>query len=260
MSGLIEKYQAYMRSRDFKPATVESYLRDARLLLAGIGGEEVVSSPDVGEAVSRTMEEMCKKKKDTSMYRWMVSSRKFFDFCASIGLCEGNPMDNVHMQRPPTKKVKRTGSLSMAEQLLSMPVERSMSGLRDRAIVALICSSGLKLTQLRELRVGDFDPLHLLLCMRTGETVRLGQQIALILDEFVACLFLIKHADVNDMMFVSNQGTPLARSSYWKIFKYACHTAGLDESVSAVQMRGSIAAVGADAPAEAKQMALNLSR
>ncbi|MFA6915152.1 MAG: tyrosine recombinase XerC [Parachlamydiales bacterium] len=94
--------------------------------------------------------------------RRVSSLRSFFKFASSSKLIEQNPMDEIDSPKL-DKKIPITLSYSQVQQILDQPDLDCYLGFRDRAIMELFYSSGLRVSELTSLNRDEFDPENLLI-------------------------------------------------------------------------------------------------
>jgi site-specific recombinase XerD len=88
----------------------------------------------------------------------VVAVRCFFRHLADTGVMADNPA--VHLRSPKLgdRLPRNILTRSQARRILSLPDTRTSKGLRDRAILELFYSTGVRCEEMARLRVDDFDP------------------------------------------------------------------------------------------------------
>jgi integrase/recombinase XerC len=143
--------------RRLSPHTVAAYEHDLRALLQFLGREQVASFKELDSfGVRRFAAESHRKGLSArSVARRLSAVRTFMNFLIETGVLKSNP--GVHVQAP--KAPRRLPATLDADQVASL---LAISGddpetLRDRAILELFYSSGLRLAELVSLDLGDVD-------------------------------------------------------------------------------------------------------
>ena len=90
-----------------------------------------------------------------SIQRRLSAARTFYEFLIREGHCAGNPAQDVRAPKP-KKRLPATLDADQMGRLLAFRADDSLSA-RDKAIMELFYSSGLRLTELVSLRVTDLD-------------------------------------------------------------------------------------------------------
>jgi integrase/recombinase XerC len=127
------------------PHTMRAYLADVRHFLD--------ASPESGlaaigpDAVRHWLRGLDGKTERTSIARKLAAVRGFFHFCTRTGRLARDPTVGIA-----TPKVRRSLpthlSLDDVDRLLAVPPGDTLSGLRDTAILELLYSSGLRVSEL----------------------------------------------------------------------------------------------------------------
>jgi integrase/recombinase XerC len=143
--------------RRLSPHTVAAYEHDLRALLAFLEREQLASFEALDSfGVRRFAAESHRKGLGArSVARRLSAVRTFLNFLIETGVLKSNP--GVHVQAP--KAPRRLPATLDADQVASL---LAISGddpetLRDRAILELFYSSGLRLAELVGLNLGDVD-------------------------------------------------------------------------------------------------------
>ncbi len=134
--------------------TRRAYLADVRQFLgiAGAGGVQRIDARDVRHWL-RVLDGTVDR---TSIARKLSAVRGFFRFLVASGRCRRDP--TLGVATPKTrKKLPAHLSLDEVDRLLTTPGGDAFGGVRDRAILELLYSSGLRVSELTGLDWGDVD-------------------------------------------------------------------------------------------------------
>ena len=93
-----------------------------------------------------------------SIGRELSSIRSLFNYLLREGVATHNPAVGIASPKGP-RRLPKTLSVEQAGRLLAPSTDASPEALRDRAMMELIYSSGLRLSELVALDLGDVDPL-----------------------------------------------------------------------------------------------------
>ena len=139
----------------------------------------------------------------------------FFRWLVKRGVLPGNPAADLELPRLPNRLVKDVLTQSEAEAVLALPDTTSAVGLRDRAMLELFYSTGIRRTELALLSVGDLDAEGRTLRVRRGKGkkeryVPVGERAVFWLETYLTKVRpeLARGADT-DALFLSADGTPL---------------------------------------------------
>jgi integrase/recombinase XerC len=169
MEEAVAGYEAFLRARANSPHTVVAYVADVRRFLAFVTGRRSAGSWEQadGAMVRAFLAQELKNKGRASVARRLMSLRSFFDALKERGLVSANPARLVHTPRQ-DKPLPRRLSVDEAFHLVESPArkrsEREGAGagtdfraeaasLRDAAMLELMYSSGLRVSELTGLDV-----------------------------------------------------------------------------------------------------------
>ena len=99
----------------------------------------------------------------------LVPVRAFFKWLTRQNVLLYNPASELELPRLETRLPKHVLSAAEAEQILSIPDTREPLGLRDRAMMEVLYSTGIRRSELMKLSVYDFDPERRTLMVRQGK-------------------------------------------------------------------------------------------
>jgi len=186
------------------------------------------------------------KLESKSVARNLVSLRSFFRFAQVQGLIPSDPSMNLE-----SPKIRRAlpGYLRLdeVERLLAQPDERMPLGLRDRAMLEVLYSSGLRVSELVGLRVSDLDTrVGCVRCIGKGDKERIvpiGKKALSIVEKYLrnARPRLLGKALGSPALFVNRRGGALSRVGVWKILSAYGRRAGLRVALTPHMLRHSFA-------------------
>jgi integrase/recombinase XerD len=184
-----------------------------------------------------------------SVARHLVTVRNFFRFLVTDGIAENDP--TINLESPKIRQSLPTYlSVEEIERLLSLPDVRTQLGLRDRAILDVLYSCGLRVSELVGLRVGDID-FHMgcIRCTGKGDKERLvpiGRKAIESVERYVKesrpqLMKSRKRAAPTSGIFINRQGGHLSRVGVWKILAAYGRAAGLRKKLTPHKLRHSFA-------------------
>jgi site-specific recombinase XerD len=94
---------------------------------------------------------------NSSMIRKISSNRNFFGYLTRNGLILANPTEHLSQQRR-RRTIPAVASENHIRDMMELPDLTSLKGLRDRAILEFIYGTGVRLSELIALDIGDFLP------------------------------------------------------------------------------------------------------
>lgn len=176
----------------------------------------------------------------------MVSSlRKFFQYAFNNQLLDKNPMDRVD---PPKKAQSLPAVLTVSEvdALLAVPDTNTPLGLRNRTMLEVMYATGLRVTELVNLKLDDLHlEIGLIQTLGKGDKERIipiGDVAVKWLKRYLqeSRPFLGKQQQV-DVIFLNDHGRKLTRQGVWKLIKQMVQRAGITKDVSPHTLRHSFA-------------------
>lgn len=185
-----------------------------------------------------------------TMARKIATLRSFYKWAEKRGVAPTNPMSLIRTPRQ-SKRLPKAISLEEVERLLSAPDDRDTLGARDRCMLETLYSTGIRVSELVDLNVGDIDEENEALLVRgKGKKERLVP----LGSHALAALTRYKQAVLNDprfrrvwespgarpLMVNKHGGRISARSVRRKLDKYLKQV-GLDPTVSPHTLRHSFA-------------------
>jgi len=180
--------------RRASPHTLSAYRRDvARVLdLASGEGKPVAPSEWTRALLERAMRESYRARHAaSSTARALAAWRSFSRFCVRRGILERDPARELSFPRLP-RRLPRTLPAPDLNGVLDRLASNDPASLRDRALLEVLYSSGLRLAELVGLNHGDLDARAGLLRVRgkgrRERVVPIGEKALAALDAYHASL------------------------------------------------------------------------
>jgi integrase/recombinase XerD len=188
------------------------------------------------------------KLESRTVARHLVTLRNFFRFAQVQELITEDP--SLNLESP---KIRRSlpGYLRLeeVEKLLAQPDEKIPIGLRDRAMLEVLYSSGLRVSELTGLRVMDLDrSAGFVRCIGKGDKERIvpmGKKAMALVDRYLRDArpkLLGKGAKSHSpALFLNRRGGGFSRVGVWKILSAYGRQAGLRVALTPHMLRHSFA-------------------
>jgi integrase/recombinase XerD len=186
------------------------------------------------------------KLESKTVARHLVSLRNFFRFAQIQGLIAEDP--SVNLESP---KIHRNlpGYLRLddVERLLDQPDVKTARGLRDRAMLEVLYSTGLRVSELIGLRTSDLDARSgCLRCIGKGDKERIvpvGKKAIVIVEKYLrdSRPKLLGKMTGNPSLFLNRRGKSLSRVGVWKILAAYGRQAGMRSALTPHMLRHSFA-------------------
>lgn len=236
-----DRFLAYLRVEcGLLPNTITAYAWDILLLLTDLADEGVTDLS--GAHPRRVATHMASLKgrrlmQGSSVTRHLAAIRVFFRWCIAGGMIAKDPTEIL--ERPTRwKRLPDVLSPSQTRALLNLQRPQDPAAitlyLRDRALLELLYSSGLRATEAASVSTSDIlEALNALRVTGKGNKQRLvpiGLPARAAIDEYLASarpLLLKGDALDKGRLLLSRAGKPLERVAVWQIVRRAATAAGL---------------------------------
>ena len=236
--------------RGYSPHTIINYRRDLQEFAADAGKEINVSEIDK-QIVRNYVYSLNIKNKSSSVARKLSTLRTFFNFLEQEGIVEQNPMGAISM---PKQEQHIPVFLSVDEvfSLLESPSTHEVSGVRDRAMLELLYSTGMRVSELVSCDMTDLDfDIEMVRVKGKGNRERMipigGPAVKALNDYFIQrdiqlkkCLQQGRKFD-GDAVFLNNRGSRLTTRSVERLIAEYGRKAGIDKPVTPHVLRHSFA-------------------
>ncbi len=186
------------------------------------------------------------KLESRTVARNLVTLRNFFRFAQIQELITVDP--SLNLESP---KIRRTlpGYLRLeeVERLLQQPDANTPLGLRDRAMLEVLYSTGLRVSELIGLRVTDVDAkVGCIRCIGKGDKERIvpaGRKALSMVEKYLRDTRpkLLPKGVSSAALFVNRRGVALSRVGVWKILSAYGRQAGLRVALTPHMLRHSFA-------------------
>jgi len=186
----------------------------------------------------------------STIARKTAAIKSFFHFLASKGFIAEDPTASIDSPRI-NKSLPRAASLDEIDELLEAPTRLSTpEAIRDKAMFELLYATGMRVTELVSLNLGDVDLLNGSVCC-TGRTAGKGVRQRTIpvhatairaVESYLekARPFLVRDQE-EKALFVNHRGDRLTRQGFWLILKQWAREAGIRNEITPHTLRHSFA-------------------
>ncbi len=250
----IESFLHYLTDeRGFSENTKFAYQNDLYQLLSFVEGEATKrgAMPSWAEFSRQDMLGYLLNLKErnyaaTTVARKVAATKSFFNFMVAEGRIRANPTENISSPKV-GKSLPGAISISQVRQLLDQPSKLATpEAKRDRAMLELLYASGMRVSELVSLNLGDVDTQEdYVRCFGKGNKERIipiYPQAARVVEEYTKEVRpRLVNSDVEQALFLNQRGDRLTRQGLWQILKGYAKSAGLDKQVTPHTLRHSVA-------------------
>ncbi|MEF2964421.1 site-specific tyrosine recombinase [Paenibacillus sp. M1] len=248
MEKIAASFIAYMSGqKNLSGSTLESYGRDVRQFLAYLRDKGTPELKDVTRAgvllYFGTLREL--GKAPATVARVSVSLRAFFQYLLRESIIDSDPFVSVKLPAP-DRNLPAVLTVEETQKLLGMPDSASTLGLRDRAMLELMYATGIRVSELISLDIGDIDTgVRFLRCSGDAGKERIlpfGTVTADWLDRYlVEARPQFGQALPEVPLFPNRSGGRMSRQGFWKVIKKYGHAAGISKEITPHTLRHSFA-------------------
>ena len=180
-----------------------------------------------------------------SVARHLVAIRHFFRFCLTEEILTEDPAANIESPKF-RQNLPEVLSLQEVERLLEQPNSSTAGGVRDRAMIELLYSCGLRVSELCAVAVEDLQiESGYLRCVGKGNKERLvpvGRAALARIEEYLQkARPELLGEDTSRYLFLNSRAKPLSRVAFWKILREYGRKAGLKKPLTPHVLRHSFA-------------------
>lgn len=246
LSSWIDSYLDHLRvERALAKNTLEAYARDLNELAVHLGDVDDPRSIEPDHMLDFIVDATRRGKSARSSARLLSGVRGFFRFLLKEKAIPTDPTELL--ERPKlAKRLPRVLTYEEVDRLLAAPPDDTARGIRDSAMIHLMYASGLRVSEMCDLHLGELD-------RRLGTVSPLGKggkrrivpvgQVAL--ERIAIYIDLVrvanKGAAKEKQLFLSPRGKRFTRQGFWKLLKAYARGAGITAPISPHKLRHSFA-------------------
>lgn len=252
LNKLTEQVEDYLRfsqiERGLSANTITAYKQDLSSFIDFLQKENLTSWPTKAIDIDAFLAEQRDQKKATSSISRLISSlRKFYQWLVRQNIQKLNPMLEIDS---PKKRRPLPVALTTVEvtDLLKQPDIKKKLGLRDRALLETLYATGIRVSELINLKFTDLhEELKLVKVFGKGSKERLIpiSKVALSwIDSYkekVRDPLILQVGKNTDFIFLNSRGGSLTRQAVWQIIKHYCKLAGIQKNVTPHTLRHTFA-------------------
>lgn len=248
MQSSVLKFEDYLKNeKKASKNTFESYMRDIGQFHAYCSANKISQvSTITQDTITHYLKFLSSVgKSEATVARVTASLRCFFTYLIKQGNIEDNPIKAVKLS-PAQKKLPEILTNKEIVQLLSQPDCSNYKGCRDKAMLELLYATGIKVSELIDLKITDINTQIGILHLHTETSQRIipiyPEAVKSISNYLSAVREVIISDDSEEMLFTNMNGQPLTRQGFWKIIKQYAQAANINKDITPHTLRHSFAA------------------
>jgi integrase/recombinase XerD len=246
METLIEKYFDFLvNTKGVSQNTLLSYKRDIKdfVVFAQDNGLHIETAG--GTSILDYLMKLQKKGKSAStVSRNLASIRSFYRFMQNEGIVKADPTANLHSLKM-KKKLPEVLTSEEIEDLLNQPDSRDAKGCRDKAMLELLYATGMRVTEMIDLKMSDVDMDIGYINCNQGKKMRVIPVYSLAKKAVKSYIDTARNQLVKDKpvenLFVNYNGGKMTRQGFWKIIKQYATLANIKKEITPHTLRHSFA-------------------
>jgi integrase/recombinase XerD len=252
IESLIRAFLTHARvEKGLSANTIAAYTRDLDKFAAFLDRRAVGIEAVTRDHLVDFLEGLYRQQLDSrTVARAMASMRNLFRFALIEDIISVDPM--LNLESPKYRKSLPTFlRMDEIDRLLAQPDESTLHGIRDRAMIEMLYSTGLRVSELVTLKVSDLDTrMGCLRCVGKGDKERLvpvGRQALAAVQKYLeqSRPLLVRGArakgKAEPYLFLNRSGGKLSRISIWRILSDYGRRAGIHMQLSPHKLRHSFA-------------------
>ncbi len=231
MQEQLEEFILYITSeKGLAPNTIECYQRDIQKLITFLEGRALTI-----ELLYEFLSNL--QLASSSLGRTMISLRVFFRFLLREKLIEVDM--TAYFETPKMwQLIPEVMTQAEVERLLEIPPPSGFIGLRDRALLEVLYASGLRVSELCQLKIQNVSDTAVRVMGKGSKErmVPIGRKAIEAVDRYLAV-----RENESPILFLSRNGKPLDRVLVWRMIKKRALEAGIIKTISPHTLRHSFA-------------------
>ena len=251
--SVIEKFLQYLLiERRFPKNTVVAYRNDLMQLQEFYNSESVNVSNDWWKRLNPKKIEAYKihlRNKEylsSTINRKISSMRCFFNFLNDEDLIKVNPSESTQLDKFITKRAPEYLTLEEIKQILNVCSGDNHIDIRDKAMVGLLYSSGLRVSELVSLKIINISDKKGWIRVEGKGSKQSFVPVCTQAWQDLECYLaksrpILKNKFTDDSLFVNARGKMMTRQGFWDVLKKLTQKSGIKKSVSPHMLRHTFA-------------------
>ncbi len=248
MEGYIADFIIYLQ--DIKKSsnnTVLSYKRDLAKFFKFVEKQQIKDLTAINSTTLNSYILLLERENfaTATISRNIATLKSFFGYLCRQGILTEDPSEKLKAPKI-EKKVPGILSINEVTLLLEQPSGKSNKEIRDRAMMELLYATGIRVSELISLKMGDISMQAGYIRCNEGNKERIIPFGSVAKSALKAYLKTARPAmvtsDKEDILFTNCSGQPMSRQGFWKLLKQYAKKAGIESDITPHTLRHSFAA------------------
>lgn len=228
--------------------TLASYQRDLRQIMIFLQTKSITDWAQVNDEILKEYFASLKhaKKSDATISRSMSAMRSFYKYLLSKKIVSFNPMVGIKGQR----SVSRPPDILTGDEvslLLWQPDIQTVKGIRDKAMLEVLYASGIRASELLNLKLDDINlEIGYIMMNHHEDNERIIPLYSLAVQALKSYINesrpLLCGNSKETTLFLNTNGQPMTRQGFWKLVKSYTAAAKIEKDITPKTLRHSFAA------------------
>ena len=245
MNEFISTYTDFLKiEKRQSPNTITSYRHDINYFASYLLSKKLndVKTDDVRSFLIFLREKGLAR---STVARYLSSIKSFYRYLYTEKLILNNPIEIIDSPCP-WRKLPNVLSAEEVDALIAAPDIKTSAGLRDHAMLELLYATGLRVTELISLKLGDVDlGVGYLRTLGKGSKERVvpfGDAARIAIENYILRVRpSVSQKTESTDLFLTRRGTTMTRQGFWKILKKYITKAKISGNVSPHTLRHAFA-------------------
>lgn len=229
MNEHVEKFIAYLvADRNLTPNTTSAYRTDLNQFLSFMATRKVsdMSRAENADIMAFMLYLREKQYSNATVARRTAAVKSFYAFLVSIRAVTVDPTNTIESPKV-EREAPKSLSPNQVDELMELPQRvRSPERTRDRAMFEVLYCSGMRVSELVGLNIGDIDlSKKIIRCVGKGKKLRIlpiSESALTALEEYLDNAYsqlVMEKQSPERTLFVNHRGGRLTRQGFWLILK-----------------------------------------
>ena len=244
MKEIVNNYKEALLKSHKSENTVYAYVTDVNLYVKYLNSKEInINETDNVSVLGYIQHLLSQGKSERSINRIVISLRSFYNYLKDQEVVSEIPKI-YYKNTTTTRKLPEILTIEEVDRIIRIVDKDSNKGIRDNALLELMYATGMKVSEIINLKVYDVNlELNFVKCIDNKHFERLipiGRSAIVALNEYISIRDRVACEGVENL-FVNLNGNQLTRQGVWRIVKEYSHKAGIKKDVNLNTFRHSFA-------------------